>query len=134
MEDIAVLDGVVLALEPELAGVARARLAVQRNVVVVGDGLGADEAFSKSVWMTPAASGARASRRTVQAFASFGPTVKKVTRSSASSGQRFFGTQSVSVKMCSRMPFASMSLKSVGTVSKSPARSAFTMLEQTRPV
>src|SRR5436190_22720903 len=45
VEDVAVLDGVVLALEPQLAGIARARLAVQRDIVVVGDGLGADEAL-----------------------------------------------------------------------------------------
>src|SRR5687768_3603086 len=35
---------------------------------------------SKSVWMTPAASGARAPFSTVQARASFGPAVKKVIR------------------------------------------------------
>src|SRR5690349_11914815 len=45
MEDVAVLHHVVLAFEPELAGVARAGLARQRHVVVIGDGLGADEAL-----------------------------------------------------------------------------------------
>src|SRR5216684_4996342 len=45
MKYVAVLDAVVLAFEPKLAGVARARFAVQGDVVVVGDGLGADEAL-----------------------------------------------------------------------------------------
>ena len=36
----------------------------------------------KSVWITPAASGARASRRTVHARVSFGPAVKNVSKSS----------------------------------------------------
>ena len=43
MKDVAVLDGVVLALEPELARIAGARFAVQCHVVVVGDRLGADK-------------------------------------------------------------------------------------------
>ena len=37
-------DDVVLAFQPQLAGVARAGLAVAGDVVVIGDGLGADEA------------------------------------------------------------------------------------------
>ena len=45
VQDVAVLDDVVLAFEPELAGVLRARFAVERDVVVIGDGLGADEAL-----------------------------------------------------------------------------------------
>src|SRR5258708_33839228 len=45
VEDVAVLDGVVLALEPQPAGIPGTRLAVQGDVVVVGDGFGPDEAF-----------------------------------------------------------------------------------------
>src|SRR5262245_33392357 len=45
VQHVAVLDDVVLAFEPELAGVARPRFAVERDVIVVSDGLGADEAF-----------------------------------------------------------------------------------------
>src|SRR5260370_38623672 len=44
MDDVAVGDGVILALEPKLAGVARAGLAAERHVVLPGDDLGADEA------------------------------------------------------------------------------------------
>ena len=44
MHHVAVGDHVVLAFEPQLAGVARAGLAAERDVVVIGDGLGADEA------------------------------------------------------------------------------------------
>ena len=43
MHDVAVGDDVLLAFQPQLAGVARAGFAVQRDVVVIGDGLGADE-------------------------------------------------------------------------------------------
>src|ERR1044072_2232882 len=43
MEDVAVLHGVLLAFQSQLAGIAGAGFAVQRHVVVVGDGLGADE-------------------------------------------------------------------------------------------
>src|ERR1700694_651414 len=42
---VAVLDHVLLALEPHLSGVLRARLALERDVVVIRDGLGADEAL-----------------------------------------------------------------------------------------
>src|SRR5262245_51265084 len=45
VQHVAVLDDVVLAFEPELAGVARPRFAVERDVIVVSDGLGADEAL-----------------------------------------------------------------------------------------
>ena len=45
MHHVAVRDDVLLAFEPELAGFARARLALVGDVVVVGDGLGADEAL-----------------------------------------------------------------------------------------
>ena len=45
VQHVAVLNGVVLAFEPELARFARARLALVRDVVVIGDRLGADEAL-----------------------------------------------------------------------------------------
>src|ERR687890_631967 len=45
VEDVAVLDDVVLTLQPQLARVAGAGLALQCNVIRVGDGLGADEAL-----------------------------------------------------------------------------------------
>src|SRR5271166_2029562 len=41
---VAVGDDIVLAFEPELAGLARARFAAKGRVVVVSDGLGPDEA------------------------------------------------------------------------------------------
>ena len=44
MHHVAVGDDVVLAFEPQLAGVARAGFAAIGDVVVIGDGLGADEA------------------------------------------------------------------------------------------
>ena len=43
MHDVAVGNDVILALEPQFAGVARARLAAARHVVVVGNGFSADE-------------------------------------------------------------------------------------------
>ena len=45
MHDVAVADDVLLAFEPHLAGVLGAGFAAERDVVVVGDRLGADEAF-----------------------------------------------------------------------------------------
>ena len=44
MHDVAVLHDVVLAFEPQLAGIARAGLAAAGDIVVIGDGFGADEA------------------------------------------------------------------------------------------
>src|SRR5216684_8951013 len=44
MHDVAVGDLVGLAFEPHLADVARAGFAAELHIVVVGDGLGADEA------------------------------------------------------------------------------------------
>ena len=43
MKDVAVLHDIVLALLAQLAGVAGPGLAIQRDIVVVGDRLGADE-------------------------------------------------------------------------------------------
>ena len=45
MQNVAVLDQIFLAFQPQLAGIARAGLALQRDVVRIGDGLGADEAL-----------------------------------------------------------------------------------------
>src|SRR5262245_54618097 len=45
VHDVALADDVVLALEAQLAGLLRALLTVERDVVVVGDDLGADEAL-----------------------------------------------------------------------------------------
>src|SRR5262245_27790256 len=45
VHDIAFVDDVLLALEPQLAGFLRALLALVRDIVVVGDDLGADEPF-----------------------------------------------------------------------------------------
>jgi len=59
---------------------SRAGLAAALDVVVVGDGLGADETVFESEWIAPAACGARVPAVTVQARASFGPAVKNVTR------------------------------------------------------
>ncbi len=44
VHDIAFLDDVFLALEPQLAGITRAGLALEPDVVVEADDLGADEA------------------------------------------------------------------------------------------
>src|SRR5262245_65918485 len=44
MDDVAVGDDVLLALEPELAGLARAGFAAERDGILGGDHLGADEA------------------------------------------------------------------------------------------
>src|SRR6201995_5045163 len=50
MHDVAVHDDIVLAFEPELAGIARAGFAVERDIVGIGDGPDADEpAFVKQV-------------------------------------------------------------------------------------
>ena len=76
MHHVAVGDDVFLAFQPELAGIASTGLAAEHDVIVIGDGLGADKPFSKSVWITPAAVGALVPRSMVQARASFGPTVK----------------------------------------------------------
>ena len=44
VHDVAVRHDVVLALKPQLAGVARACLAAAGDIVVIADGFGADEA------------------------------------------------------------------------------------------
>ena len=44
MQHVAVGDHVVLAFEPQLAGIARAGLAAAGDIVVIADGFGADEA------------------------------------------------------------------------------------------
>ena len=43
MHHVAILHDVVLAFQPELARIARARFAVAGNIIVIGNGFGADE-------------------------------------------------------------------------------------------
>ena len=45
MHHVAVGDDVILAFQAELAGIARAGFALARNIIVIGDGFGADEAL-----------------------------------------------------------------------------------------
>ena len=84
MQHVAVGDRLVLALQAELAGLPRARFASARDIIVVGDGLGADEALLEIGVDDAGRLGALVPFSTVQARASFGPTVKKVTRCSSS--------------------------------------------------
>ena len=80
MQHVAVGDRVVLAFEAELARLARARLAPAGDIIRVGDGLGADEAPLEIGVDDARRLGALVPFSTVQARASFGPAVKKVTR------------------------------------------------------
>src|SRR5208337_1901633 len=45
MQHVAVGDDIFLAFEPEFARLASARLAVAGDIIVIGDGLGADKTF-----------------------------------------------------------------------------------------
>ena len=45
MHHVAVGDDVFLAFQPQLAGIARAGFAAERDIVGIGDGLGADKAL-----------------------------------------------------------------------------------------
>jgi hypothetical protein len=81
---VAVLDDIFLAFLAQLARIAARTFAAQRDVIVIGDGFGADEAALEIEWISPAACGALAPLATVQARASLGPTVKKVSRPSRS--------------------------------------------------
>ena len=45
MHDIAIGDDVLLAFQTKLAGVAGAGFAAERNIIGIGDGLGADESL-----------------------------------------------------------------------------------------
>ena len=45
MHHVAVGDDVVLAFQAELARIARAGFALARDIIVIGDGFGADEAL-----------------------------------------------------------------------------------------
>ena len=76
MHHIAVLHDVVLAFKPELAGLARTGLALAGDVVVIGDGFGADEALFEIGVDDARRRGALVPLVMVQARASLGPTVK----------------------------------------------------------
>ena len=84
MHDVAVADDVIGAFEAHLAGVLGALLAAMGDEIVIGNGLGADEALLE-IGMDAAGGLRRAwcRVRTVQARASLGPTVRKVIRSSS---------------------------------------------------
>src|SRR3954470_16701574 len=43
MQDIAIRDDIILAFEPQLAGIARAGFALERHVIRIGDRLGPDK-------------------------------------------------------------------------------------------
>ena len=73
MHDIAVGDDVMISFEPHLARFACPALATEGDVILVPDGLGANEPRSKSEWMTAAACGALVPRVIVQAAASLVP-------------------------------------------------------------
>src|SRR6185437_11713869 len=45
MHDVAIAHDIILAFEPELAGLARPGLALAGDVILIGDGLGADVAL-----------------------------------------------------------------------------------------
>ena len=62
MHDVAVGDDIVLAFEAELAGIARAPLATERDIVGRGDDLGADEALLEVGVDHAGAAGARVPR------------------------------------------------------------------------
>jgi hypothetical protein len=47
MHDVAVGDDIFLAFQPQLAGIAGARFAAERDVIGIGDGFGADKPFFK---------------------------------------------------------------------------------------
>jgi hypothetical protein len=76
VQHVAVLDHVFLAFRAHLARLPWRLLALAGDEVVEGDGLGADEARSKSVWITPAACGAVSPLWMVQARTSLTPAVK----------------------------------------------------------
>jgi len=73
MHDVAVGDDIVLAFQPQLAGVAGAGFAAERDIIGIGDGFGADKAFFEIGVNDAAAAGALVPRLMVQARASFGP-------------------------------------------------------------
>ncbi len=81
---VAVLDDVLLAFQAHLAGFLGGEFAAEGTKSSKAMVSARMKPFSKSVWMTPAACGALEPPVTVQARASFGPTVKKVMRSSTS--------------------------------------------------
>ena len=76
MDDVAVLDDIFLAFVAGLAGFLGADFAAKRDVVVIGDGVGADEAALEIRVDDAGGRGALVPRSIVQARVSFGPTVK----------------------------------------------------------
>jgi hypothetical protein len=75
VHDIAFLDDVFLAFEPQLAGIAGTGLTLELAVVVVAVTSARMKPRSKSVWITRRL-WRRGSVRTVQARTSFSPAVK----------------------------------------------------------
>jgi hypothetical protein len=45
MHHVAIGDDIFLAFQPQLSGVARAGFAVERDIIGIGNGLGADKTF-----------------------------------------------------------------------------------------
>ncbi len=76
MHHIAIGDDIFLALQPQFPRLARAAFTLERNVILIGDGLGADEALLEIRMNDAAACGAFMPLMIVQARASFGPAVK----------------------------------------------------------
>jgi hypothetical protein len=81
VQDVAVGDDVVGALEPHAPRLFRPLLAAAGDEVGMEITSARMNPFSKSVWIAPAACGALVPWATVQACASLGPMVKKVMRS-----------------------------------------------------
>lgn len=73
---IAIFHDVVFTFGAHFPGFFGALFAFIGNKVFIGDGLRADKAFSKSVWILPAACGAVAPTGMVHARTSFTPAVK----------------------------------------------------------
>ncbi len=73
---IAIFNDIIFAFRSHLTGFFRALFTFIGNKVVKGDSLSADKAFSKSVWILPAACGAVAPTGMVHARTSFTPAVK----------------------------------------------------------
>ena len=79
LHDIAVVHLVGLALRAQPPVLARLGHRPERDEVLVGDGLGADEPLARSVWIAPAASTAVEPSGIGQARTSSGPAVRNET-------------------------------------------------------